>query len=119
MSATCANCRAELAGVTRWLGLNDRTTVWERSPGAISKRQGAPRALTHQPIDLVIVMLGTNDLKGRFGVGARDIAAGAGLAARQGADRPVNGGARKQRLLDLPELGVGDLGRRACRAAAA
>ena len=38
-----------------------------------------PCLLTHQPIDLVIVMLGTNDLKGRFGVGARDIAAGAGL----------------------------------------
>ena len=38
-----------------------------------------PCLLTHQPIDLVIVMLATNDLKGRFGVGARDIAAGAGL----------------------------------------
>jgi lysophospholipase L1-like esterase len=35
--------------------------------------------MTHEPIDLVIVMLGTNDLKSRFGVGARDIAAGAGL----------------------------------------
>ena len=35
--------------------------------------------MTHEPIDLVIVLLGTNDLKRRFGVGARDIAAGAGL----------------------------------------
>ena len=38
-----------------------------------------PCLLTHQPVDLVIVMPGTNDLKGRFGVAARDIAAGAGV----------------------------------------
>ena len=31
---------------------------------------------SHRPIDLVIVMLGTNDLKARFGVGAGDIALG-------------------------------------------
>ena len=32
---------------------------------------------THKPIDLVIIMLGTNDLKMRFSVPACDIAAGA------------------------------------------
>ena len=36
-----------------------------------------PCLLTHQPVDLVIVMLGTNDLKGRFGVGARHYAVAA------------------------------------------
>jgi hypothetical protein len=33
---------------------------------------------THKPLDLVIIMLGTNDLKMRFSVSAYDIANGAG-----------------------------------------
>ena len=62
-------------------GLNGRTTVWDDplEPFRSGKELLVPCLMTHQPIDLVIVMLGTNDLKGRFGVGARDIAAGAGL----------------------------------------
>jgi hypothetical protein len=62
-------------------GLNGRTTVWDDplEPFRSGKELLVPCLLTHQPIDLVIVMLGTNDLKGRFGVGARDIAAGAGF----------------------------------------
>ena len=62
-------------------GLNGRTTVWDDplEPYRSGKELLVPCLLTHQPIDLVIVMLGTNDLKGRFAVGARDIAAGAGL----------------------------------------
>ncbi|MHC4620483.1 MAG: SGNH/GDSL hydrolase family protein [Planctomycetota bacterium] len=34
---------------------------------------------THKPIDLVVTMLGTNDLKMRFSVSAFDIASGAGV----------------------------------------
>jgi len=34
---------------------------------------------THKPIDLVVIMLGTNDLKVRFSVSAYDIASGAGV----------------------------------------
>ena len=62
-------------------GLNGRTTVWDDplEPFRSGKELLVPCLLTHQPIDLVIVMLGTNDLKIRFGVGARDIAAGAGF----------------------------------------
>ena len=62
-------------------GLNGRTTVWDDplEPFRSGKELLAPCLMTHEPIDLVIVMLGTNDLKSRFGVGARDIAAGAGL----------------------------------------
>jgi len=62
-------------------GLNGRTTVWDDplEPFRSGRELLLPCLLTHQPIDLVIVMLGTNDLKIRFGVGARDIAAGAGL----------------------------------------
>jgi lysophospholipase L1-like esterase len=75
--------RREL-GDGHWIveeGLNGRTTVWgdPLEPSRSGKELLAPCLMTHEPIDLVIVMLGTNDLKRRFGVGARDIAAGAGL----------------------------------------
>jgi lysophospholipase L1-like esterase len=33
---------------------------------------------THKPLDLVIILLGTNDLKMRFSVSAYDIANGVG-----------------------------------------
>ena len=62
-------------------GLNGRTTVWDDAlePYRNGKEFLQPSLLTHQPIDLVIIMLGTNDLKRRIGVEARDIAAGAGM----------------------------------------
>jgi len=67
--------RREL-GDGHWIveeGLNGRTTVWDDplEPFRSGKELLAPCLMTHEPIDLVIVMLGTNDLKRRFGVGAR------------------------------------------------
>jgi lysophospholipase L1-like esterase len=61
-------------------GLNGRTTVWDDAlePHRNGKQLLPPVLMTHQPLDLVVVMLGTNDLKRRFGLGERDIAAGAG-----------------------------------------
>ena len=60
-------------------GLNGRTTVWD-DPIEGDKNGEAylrPCLDTHAPIDLVILMLGTNDLKRRFSLPAIDIAAGA------------------------------------------
>ena len=58
-------------------GLNGRTTVWD-DPIEIDKngyKHLGTCLQSHKPIDLVILMLGTNDLKIRFSVPAEDIAA--------------------------------------------
>jgi lysophospholipase L1-like esterase len=62
-------------------GLNGRTTVW--SDPVEGEHKNGKAYLTaclesHAPIDLVVIMLGTNDLKHRFGLSAWDIAACAG-----------------------------------------
>lgn len=60
-------------------GLNGRCTVWDTP---IEKgRNGLdylyPCLLSHAPVDLVTIMLGTNDLKSIYGNTAADIACGA------------------------------------------
>jgi len=57
-------------------GLNGRTTRWDDpiEPGRNGLALLRPCLDTHEPLDLVIVMLGTNDLKRRFNVTASDIA---------------------------------------------
>jgi len=60
-------------------GLNGRTTVWDDPCMAFRNgREHLPVLLdTHTPLDLVIIMLGTNDLKHYLGLTAHDIALGA------------------------------------------
>ena len=64
-------------------GLSGRTTVWEDplSPGRDGKAYLPPCLESHRPLDLVTIMLGTNDLKRRFGPSASAIAEGAVLLA--------------------------------------
>jgi lysophospholipase L1-like esterase len=99
-------------GADWWLveeGCGGRTTVWE-DPIEGHKNGAAylPACLhSHQTIDLVIIMLGTNDLKKRFGLGAADIAAGAGalvdICLKSGYG--PNGKAPKVLLLAPPPVG--------------
>ncbi|MFT3850616.1 MAG: SGNH/GDSL hydrolase family protein [Propionivibrio sp.] len=60
-------------------GQNGRTTVWD-DPLEGGHKNGLTYLTacleSHHPIDLVILMLGTNDLKARFALPALDIAAG-------------------------------------------
>ena len=62
-------------------GLNGRTTVWNDPIEGYKNGYEylIPCIETHKPLDLVIIMLGTNDLKKRFNVPAHDIAQGAGV----------------------------------------
>jgi lysophospholipase L1-like esterase len=62
-------------------GLCGRTTVWDDpiEDYRNGKEYLIPCLRSHKPIDLVVIMLGTNDLKARFPMPACDIAAGAGV----------------------------------------
>ena len=66
-------------------GLNGRTTVHDDpiEPDRNGRTYLAPCLESHQPLDLVTIMLGTNDLKRRFGLSASDIAQGAASLAAQ------------------------------------
>jgi lysophospholipase L1-like esterase len=87
-------------------GLNGRTTIWDDpiEEWRNGKTYLLPCLWSHRPIDLVTIMLGTNDLKERFSVSAYDIAAGAGvivdLTLRSGAG--PNGGAPQVLLMAPP-----------------
>ena len=86
-------------------GLNGRTTLWDDP--FMDGRNGQPYLLpclrSHEPVDLVVLMLGTNDLKTIFGRHAHEIALGAGtlaeMALGSGAGR---GGAAPEVLLVAP-----------------
>ncbi|WP_421855781.1 SGNH/GDSL hydrolase family protein [Marinomonas sp.] len=62
-------------------GLSGRTTVLDDpyEPFRNGRQYLTPCLLSHQPLDLVIIMLGTNDLKSRFNVTAEDIGRGINL----------------------------------------
>jgi lysophospholipase L1-like esterase len=64
-------------------GLGGRTTVSDDPVEFNPDKNGArflPVALhTHKPLDVVVIMLGTNDLKARFGKSAWEVAQGVGV----------------------------------------
>jgi lysophospholipase L1-like esterase len=84
-------------------GLNGRTTVWDDPIEGYKsgKEYLIPCLETHRPIDLVIIMLGSNDLKKRFSLSAFDIAEGAGVLVRivQKSDAAHDGAAPKVLLI--------------------
>jgi lysophospholipase L1-like esterase len=89
-------------------GLNGRTTVWDDPIEGYKngKEQLIPCLTSHKPIDLITIMLGTNDLKRRFSLGAYDIAEGAGVLVNivQRSDCGPQEGAPKVLLMAPPPV---------------
>lgn len=90
-------------------GLNGRTTVWDDpiEEGKNGKAYLTPCLESHWPLDLVMIMLGTNDLKARFGLTAFDIAQGVCVLAStaQHINLRTSGVAPTVLLLAPPPLG--------------
>jgi lysophospholipase L1-like esterase len=90
-------------------GLNGRTTVWDDPIGGnkSGKDYLIPCLESHKPVVMVIILLGTNDLKHRFSLTAFDIAEGAGILVKIIKNSGVgpDGTAPEVLLLAPPELG--------------
>ena len=105
----------ELGGGWRVIeeGQNARTTVHD-DPLNVARngKEFLPACLeSHKPIDLVVMMLGTNDLKNTFGVSPGEIATGASVLAKMilQSDAGVNG--KPPQLLLVCPPAIGDMSR--------
>ncbi len=90
-------------------GLPGRTTVWDDPIEGYKSGKAylIPCLESHKPIDLVLIVLGTNDLKMRFSLSAFDIANGAGVLVDivQRSETGPGGEAPKVLLIAPPPLG--------------
>jgi lysophospholipase L1-like esterase len=90
-------------------GLNGRTTVWDDPiEGYKNGREYLiPCLETHMPLDLVIILLGVNDLKKRFSLSEYDIAEGAGVLVQivQKSSTGVKGNTPRILLMAPPPVG--------------
>jgi lysophospholipase L1-like esterase len=82
-------------------GLNGRATVWETplAPGRKGLDYLVPCLLSHEPVDLVTIMLGTNDLKSTYRVDASEIALAMGVLADTARRSLAGPGATPPRVL--------------------
>ena len=92
-------------------GLNGRTTVWDDPVRGGPKRNGSlyllPCLESHAPINLLVMMLGTNDLKARFAVTPYDIgeSMGALIEIAQNSQCGWNGNRPDILIMAPPPLG--------------
>lgn len=91
-------------------GLGGRTAAAEDFlEGDKNGQRHLPVALrSHRPLDLVILMLGTNDLKHRFGLLPRDIAAGAAQLGRMVETYDYGPGYPIPRVMLISPIHIGD-----------
>jgi len=91
-------------------GLGGRTTIWDDpfTEGRNGRTYLLPCLQSHAPVAVVVIMLGTNDLKSTYRLGAAEIAAGAGSlvdVVRESAAGP-DGGRPEVLLVAPPSLGT-------------
>lgn len=93
-------------------GLNGRTTVFDDPViGGMSGLAQLPTALkTHMPLDLAVVMLGSNDIKTRFGVNGDEIARCLGRLLDAVAKSNCGPGGKAPQALVLVPPVMGDVG---------
>ena len=102
---------AELVGVAEVIeeGLNGRTTIWDDPylDGRNGRTYLLPCLRSHAPVDVLVLMLGTNDLKSIFGRSAAEIAAGASALVEQAllSGAGAGGGWPRVLLIAPPLLG--------------
>lgn len=92
-------------------GQNGRTTVHDDPLNlARNGKTYLPACLeSHKPLDIVVLMLGTNDLKAYFNLPPGEIAAGAAILARFILGSDAGPGNRAPRLLLVCPPAIGDL----------
>ncbi|HUJ76823.1 MAG TPA: SGNH/GDSL hydrolase family protein [bacterium] len=92
-------------------GLNGRTTVWEDpvEGDRVGRRHLIPCLESHAPLDLVILMLGTNDTKQRYSAPPTDIARGVGVLLDIVASSTAGSRAKAPPVLLLAPVALGKL----------
>lgn len=89
-------------------GLNGRTTVWDEPfrPGRNGKTMLGPLLESHTPLDLLILFLGTNDLKHYYTSYAADVARGIGalIDVARASTAGTRGGAPELLLVAPPHI---------------
>ena len=87
-------------------GRSGRTTVFEDPlyEGLCGLNYITPCLSSHQPIDLLIIMLGTNDTKDRFGCNAACIAQGMSRLIKKAKDTECWGGKKPNILVICPPV---------------
>lgn len=90
-------------------GQNGRTTVHDDPFAAVRNGKAVLPAIleSHKPLDLVVLMLGTNDLKAVFGVSPGEIATGVKILAQMilNSDAGIHNRAPKLLLMCPPVIG--------------
>lgn len=90
-------------------GLNGRTTVFEDPLGDLAGvRHLGPVLASAAPVDVVAILLGTNDLKTRFAASAAEIASGAGVLVDRVLVSSSGPAGRAPRVLLIAPPPVGD-----------